>query len=291
MISGEIGLVTKSFAPALIGLAVVQLNLAIDQALVRGIVGKEANTYTHLANRLLQLPLALIGISAATAMLPMFSKLAAQGRLDELRNSLRRGSEMTLLVILAAAIGLYVTAVPVITTLFEHGKFTRTDTLELAASLRSYLWCLPAAVLAGIFTRARQARGDYRGPAWIAASVVPINLVLDLVLLPRLGVPGAGYATSVSITVQAVLLGLGLRSLDLGGPIDWARLPKVAAPGLAAGAAAWGALLVLGESSASIVGLVISVGAGVAAATLATAVLLPGDFAELKRLIKRKVVS
>ena len=56
----------RDFLPAFVALAGVQINMALDQALVWGIVGAEANSFAYLSNRLLQLPLALIGIAVAT---------------------------------------------------------------------------------------------------------------------------------------------------------------------------------------------------------------------------------
>ncbi len=232
---GEVRRTLRSFLPALAGLAAVQINMALDQTLVWMLVGPEANTYAYLANRLLQLPLALIAISAATGALPLFARLAAQGRFTELGEALRRACESSLILIVAAAAGLYAVADTTITVLFEHGRFESGDTALLSSTLRAYLWCLPAATVTGMLTRVRQARGDYAGPAKIALASVPVNLGLDLLLLPRLGVPGAGYATAAALLVQAVLLGRGLVTLDLGTPLRAARLPRLLAPGAAAG--------------------------------------------------------
>ena len=43
-------------------------------------------------------------------------------------------------------------------------------------------------------------------------AAIPINLALDLWLLPRIGVAGAGYATAVALSVQvlALMAGIGL---------------------------------------------------------------------------------
>ena len=99
-----------TFAPALLGLAAMQLNVALDQLLIRVLVDPAANTYAFLANRLLHLPLALVGIAAVTGAMPMFSRLAAEKRTAELSEALRRGCESTLLLMLAAGAGLWVTA-------------------------------------------------------------------------------------------------------------------------------------------------------------------------------------
>ena len=285
---GEVRRTLRSFLPALAGLAAIQINMALDQGLVWMIVGPEANTYAYLANRLLQLPLALIGISAATGALPLFARLAAERDFEGLGRALNKAAESSLLLIVAAAAGLFAVAVPTITVLFEHGRFEAGNSELLGATLRAYLLCLPAATFAGLLTRVRQARGDYAGPAKIALASVPVNLGLDLLLLPRMGVPGAGIATAAALSVQALLLTRGLGSLDILQPLRAGRLPRLLAPGLAAGGAA--ALLVWaqGETAATLPGLALSIGGGVATSAGATALLLPVEFRELLAGLRRR---
>ncbi|MFQ5748341.1 MAG: lipid II flippase MurJ, partial [Planctomycetota bacterium] len=285
---GTVARTIRAFAPALIGLAAVQINFAVDQILVRALVDPSANTYTHLANRLLQLPLALIGISASTGVAPLFARLAAEGSFPALTRALKRSCEMSLLVILAAGGGLFLLAEPVVTVLFQHGRFDAGNTAVLAPTLRAYLWGLPAAALAGLLIRARQSRGDFRGPAWIAASVVPVNLALDWILLPRMGVPGAGYATSASLILQALFLGSGLRGLEIGGPLGIGRLPRLLAPGFLVVAAVLPLRSLLAEQAATVWGLALLVGAGIAVAAAGTAWLLPAEFQELRGALRRR---
>lgn len=278
----------RDFLPALLGVAVFQINLAVDQILVRTMVDPSANTYAYHGNRLLQLPLAVLGIAAVTGTAPLFARLSAEGRYGELTQALRRTVEMTLLLTFLSAAGLYVLAVPVIRVLFEHGRFGAENTVILAATVRAYLWGLPAATVAGLLTRVRQSRGDFRGPALAACVIVPLNLVLDVLLLPVLGVPGAAYATSAALTVQALLLAVGLRGLEIGAPLAWSRMPRLLAPAALCGAAAYGASRGLGAAAATPWGLGACIAAGAAAGAVATAWLLPEDFRELVRALRRR---
>ena len=283
---GTVRATYRSFLPALLGLAAVQINMALDQLLVWQIVGPEANPYAYLANRLLQLPLALISIAAATATLPLFARLSAEGKLDELSLALRRAGEATLLLMVAAGAGLGVLARPAVSVLFEHGRFDAENSAVLAHTLQAYLWCLPGASLGAILARARQSCGDFKGPARIAIAVVPLNLVLDLVLLPRYGVAGAGYATAVALTVQAGLLLAGLPDLGIRRPLAWKRLPLVLIPGVCAAAGAALCARSLGALAYTLPGVLACIAAGVAIATALTAVLLPEDFRLLLRTLR-----
>lgn len=275
----------RAFLPALLGLAAVQINMAIDQSLVWSLVGHEANSFCYLANRLLQLPLALVAISIATAAMPLFSNLAAAGEHERMSLVLGRACEASFLLIVAAAAGLAVLAPQVISTLFDHGAYDSTDTPLLSLTLRTYLLCLPAAALSGLLTRVRQARGDYRRPALAALISLPVNLGLDLVLLPRIGVPGAGIATAVALTVQVMVLLGGLKTLGLRAPISLGRLPRLVLPGAAAAGAAGGLSYVTGTEMLALhpwLSLLLAILAGVIAALLVCRLLLPEELKLLR---------
>lgn len=279
----------RGFLPVLLGLGAIQLNLMIDQVLVREIVGDDANSYTYAANRLLQLPMALVGISAATGAMPLFARLASEGRQAELRGHLQKAVDLTLLLMVAAGAGLYVLAGPVITVLFEHGRFTEADTQALVPVLRAYLWSLPASALLGLAIRACQASGDLRGPARAAVMAIPINLGLDLLLLPDMGVAGAGFATAAALTFQLWLLTRLLGRLELSPIFRVKPMPNLLLPGLAAAGAAWFIRERLGPVwSESVIGLTAAILGGILAASICVGLLLPAELAQLSRALRRR---
>ncbi|MBT3340395.1 MAG: murein biosynthesis integral membrane protein MurJ [Planctomycetes bacterium] len=228
---GRVRKTLRHFLPAMIGLLAVQVNVAVDLWLVRLLVSDEANTYTFLANRLLQLPLAILGIAAATGAMPLFAKMCAEGRMKEMSRALRSALESTLVVIVPAGLGLAILSPWVLEVLFEHGRFAAADTVMLSTTLRAYLFSLPAAALLGLLIRARHARLDLRGPALIAVVVIPLNLGLDIWLLPKYGPPAAGWATTASCWVQLLLLALGMKSLGMARVFSMGRLPRLLLPG------------------------------------------------------------
>ncbi len=266
----------KAFLPAVLGLAAVQLNMAVDQGLVWSLVGPEANSFCYIANRLLQLPLALVAISIATAAMPLFSNLAASQEYQRISRALGRASEASLLLITAAGAGLAVLAPMVLTVLFDHGAYQSADTPLLSLTLRCYLLCLPAAALAGLLTRVRQACGDYRGPARAALWSVPVNLGLDVILLPKIGVPAAGIATAAALTVQVVILQSGLSKLGISNPITLTRLPRLMMPALAAAGSAY-LISLLMSGMAELLILPTAIVVGIIGALVACRILLPQE--------------
>ncbi len=285
----EVKRAVRDFAPALLGLAAVQLAAVVDQIVVRWLVDSSANSFSYYANRLLHLPLALVGLSAATGVMPLLARKAAERDLAGLGEVMKRGTQTLFLLIFAAAAGMYAVAEPVVRALFERGQFTPEDTQMLAATLRAYLWSLPPAALGALLARAYVACGQYRFQAIAAVMVVPVNLAGDLLLVPHYGVPGAGWATAAALLAQCLMLIGGLPQLGLPARLFRPRdLLTLTIPGLAAWAGAWAALRPFGGHAAGVAGLCAAIAAGVAAAALAAALLRPADFRELARALRRR---
>jgi len=272
------------FIPALIGLAAMQVNLLADQFLVRSLVGPEANTFTFIANRLLQLPMALIGIAAMTGAMPLFSRLAAQNDVAGMNTNLRRASETATMLLSCAMVGLMVLALPVVTVLFERGKVTAEDSALIAKTLQAYLLVLPILGLSGLLTRAYQAMNSYKLPMIAALIAIPVNLVLDIAWLEDYGTPAAGWATSVSMLVQLLILLLGLSRHKLSFPLPIAQAWSWALPVFATfGAANTAHIYIL--PGHTLLNLGISIAFGGMAAVGVMSVTRKGDLAVLLRAV------
>jgi putative peptidoglycan lipid II flippase len=103
-----------------------------------------ASALAWLANaqRLQQLPLGLFGVAVATVTLPMLSRLATEGITPAFRGALAKGLRLVLFLTLPCAAGLSLLAGPIISILFEHGRFTAHDVAMSAGPLQAYAFGL-----------------------------------------------------------------------------------------------------------------------------------------------------
>ena len=122
-----------------------------------------------------------------------------------------RALELVLLLTLPAAAALVVSALPIVRTLFEHGRFTPGDSLATAAALSAFSLGLPAYVLIKVLTPGFYARGDTKTPVRIAVASMLVNLVGNLVLIWPLGFVGIALSTAAAAWVNAAALFLTLR--------------------------------------------------------------------------------
>jgi putative peptidoglycan lipid II flippase len=70
--------------------------------------------------------------------LPVLSRVATEGITDKFRSVLGAGNRLVLFLTLPAAVGLFVLAEPIISIIYEHGKFSAWETTQTAAALRWY---------------------------------------------------------------------------------------------------------------------------------------------------------
>jgi putative peptidoglycan lipid II flippase len=193
--------------PGVFGAGVTQLNLVVSTA-VASLLPTGAVSYLYYADRLNQLPLAVVGIAVGTAILPSLSRQVRLKDEEGAKHTQNRGLELALLLTLPAAVGLGITAWPIMTVLFQRGAFGPVEAQATAAALAAYAAGLPAFVLIKVMTPGFFARHDTATPVKVAFVAMATNLVLTLLLglaLP-FGHVGVATATTVAGWVNALSL-------------------------------------------------------------------------------------
>jgi len=102
-------------------------------------------------------------------------------------------------------------AEPIITTLFEGGRFTHHDSISTSHALQAYSFGLIAFCWARVLATACYAEKDSKTPMRYAAISVAVNILLALMLMWPLGFVGLALATTLASFVNVVLLLLHLR--------------------------------------------------------------------------------
>ncbi|KAA6405709.1 murein biosynthesis integral membrane protein MurJ [Candidatus Tokpelaia sp.] len=190
--------------PAAITGGITQINLLINTNIASGAAGAVSSLV--YADRLYQLPLGVIGIAVATVLLPELARALRAGRALEANRLQSRSVEFTLLLSLPAAAAFLVMAGPIVSLLFQHGRFDAQATAAVSAIVAVYGLGLPAFVLIKAFIPSFFAREDTRTPMIFAAIAVVVNVTLALTLFPLLSARGIAIAEITAGWVNALLL-------------------------------------------------------------------------------------
>ncbi len=233
----------KRILPVVFGASLYQINLLIGTILAT-MVGDGAVSYLYYADRVVQLPLGVVGIAVGTALLPMISRHLEAGRDAEAHDAQNRGAEFALLLTLPAAVALAAIAEPIISVLFQRGAFDAHVTQATAVALMAYAAGLPAYVAIRVFTPGFFAREDTVTPVRIAAVGMIANIVLNVALMGPLGHVGIALAATLSAWLNALAL---IALLAKRGHYETDARFRRRGLGIAAACALLGAALVGGE--------------------------------------------
>lgn len=206
----EIKTLFKRIAPGVVGAGIYQINMAVDTILV-SLVGTGAISWLYYANRLQQLPLGVIGAAISVALLPILSKCLKEQQTDEARRTQDKAVEYGLLLSLPAAVLLIVLAEPIVSLLFQHGKFLPEDAVKTAYAVIAYSVGLPCYVMTKALMPNFFARGDTVTPVKYSAVVFMTNLVFILLLMHTYGHIGIACATTIAAFVSLLQYVIGLK--------------------------------------------------------------------------------
>uniref|UniRef100_A0A2B4R4Y0 tryptophan--tRNA ligase n=1 Tax=Stylophora pistillata TaxID=50429 RepID=A0A2B4R4Y0_STYPI len=163
----------RRFAPAAAGSGVVQINIFVG-AMIASLLPVGGVSVLSYADRLIQLPLSVIGIAVGTALLPLLSKQIRQGDIQGARTNQQYAIEFALFLTLPAMAGLMALAELLVATLFErvpqNPEELRRSTLEVAAV---YLACGINPKMSTIFVQS--AVSGHSELAWLLGCQTPMG--------------------------------------------------------------------------------------------------------------------
>ncbi len=191
--------------PATLGAGVYQISAFIDTFFLTRI-GTGAMSYFNYADRLNQLPLGVIGAALGTAILPQVSRHVGAGEPELAAKVQGQAAELTMLLCIPAALALSVASGPLISALFQGGRFTAADAAATALTLAIVVMGLPAYVLVKVLTPGFYSRQDTATPVKTAGIVLAANIGLNFLLIPPFGIAGLAAAIAICSWLNCVML-------------------------------------------------------------------------------------
>ena len=255
--------VMRLMVPTLLGSSVAQVNLLFDTFIAAMLV-HGSQSWLSTADRFLEFPLGVFGIALGTVILPTLARHHVNTDRAGFSKSLDWGLRATLIIILPAMLGLMLLALPLVSTIFQYGKFTAEAARMTALSVFGLSFGLPAFALVKTVLPAFYARQDTRTPVRAGLASMVANMVFNIALLALLvalwvpeevrqdgvmatlaRVPGLhfalGIASALSSYLNLVLLWRWLRRADVFDlQPGWTRfLVRLLLANLAMGLALW----------------------------------------------------
>ncbi len=189
--------VMKLMTPAIIGAAAVQVNVLVSTNFASSL-GEGPVSWLNYAFRLIQFPIGVFGVAISTATITKTAREAAQGRLDEFRQTIASSLRLTMLLTIPSTVGLVVLAKPIIGLIYERGRFTVADTNQTADALMFYALGLTAYSAIKVLAPAFYALKDTRIPMIASVLSIITNYFVAKLAIEYFGIGHRGLALSVS---------------------------------------------------------------------------------------------
>jgi putative peptidoglycan lipid II flippase len=194
----------RKLLPGIIGANVMQINLLVDTMIASLIAG--AVSYLYYADRINQLPLAMIGIAINIALLPTLSRAIKSDNINHAIKLQNLALEASLILVIPATLALTCLAQPMIEVLFQRGAFGQTESNLVARALMFYSFGLPAFVMVKVLEPGFFARGNTKTPMKIALICLVANVLFNLIFFKPFGYVGIVLASVCSSYLNVSLL-------------------------------------------------------------------------------------
>ena len=210
--------ILKRMAPAVVGVSAAQISLVINTNIASRMQTGSVSWLTY-ADRLMELPVGLLGVAMATVILPALSVSVANSKKDEYQTTLDWGLTLMLVISIPSVLGLVALSEPILMTLFMRDQFSFADVSMTQVAFWGYGVGLVPIVMIKLLAPVFYANKDTKTPVQIAIKAVIFTQLLNIIfwfLLPD-QVKHAGLALAISggAWLNAVMLISGLRRRGL----------------------------------------------------------------------------
>lgn len=209
--------VLRQMVPATFAVSVSQISLIINTNIASHLRAGSVS-WLGYADRLMELPTALLGVALGTILLPSLSKAHAQQDNAEYSALLDWGLRLTFLLALPAAVGLATLSVPLTTTLYHYGKFDALAVHMTGHALIAYGVGLIGLILVKILAPGFYAKQDIKTPVKIAILVMIVTQLMNALFVPWIAHAGLALSIGVGACINAALLFWGLTKRGIYEP-------------------------------------------------------------------------
>jgi len=199
--------ILSKMGPALIGVSVAQISLMINSQIASHLGTGAVSTLVY-ADRLMELPTALLGVALGVVLTPQLSAARARGDAAAYSGLLDWGLRLVLLLALPCAVALAVFAQPMVAVLFHRGAFDAAAVQATTLAVMGYGAGVLGLVGVKVAAPAFYAQQDTRTPMLVAIGALLLTQVLNALFIAGFGMGVAALALSIGLAANANALTL-----------------------------------------------------------------------------------
>ena len=220
--------------PAFLSSTIGQIGIYVDIFFASGLAEGQWTAYGY-ANRIFQFPVGLMLSALLVPLFPLFSRLVAQNKFDEVRHYFNKGVGSLIYVGTFMMIFIFISRTDLISLALERGAFDHSATLMVSEVLFVISLSIIPYMFRDSITRIYYSFNDSRTPFMIAISSIALKFIFNSILVRFLGINGIALSTVIITTINATLLAFLIRKrISLGYRAFVKQIIKIVFAGLIA---------------------------------------------------------
>ncbi len=210
-VDGEIRVLMSKMLPGIGAAGISQLNIFLSTVMASFTTG--GISYLYYADRIYQLPLAIIGTALGSVMLSELSSAFAASDRTRFLGLQGRAIEIVLLTTVPITTFIALESHDIVSMLFERGAFDAQAVSQTAKALKIFAFGIPLYSLHKVLSATFFAIGNTRYPMQMAAISLGLNVVVSISLLGLLGHCAVAVGSVAAFGFGTVALGMRLAGL------------------------------------------------------------------------------
>ncbi|HDY72922.1 MAG TPA: murein biosynthesis integral membrane protein MurJ [bacterium] len=171
--------------PRAFGVSSMQINAIVINAIASTLVVGSISVF-NFANNIRLFPIAIIGVSFATAVFPKLSRAWVENKKEKFINSFSLIFRQIIYLALPVVILMFILRNQLVNLILRHGQFSIEAAQLVSASVGLFCFGILFASLRPLFFRVFFSLKDTKTPTLLAVIFVIVNIVLSLVLTSAL---------------------------------------------------------------------------------------------------------
>jgi len=197
--------------PAFLSSTIGQIGIYVDIFFASGLAEGQWTAYGY-ANRIFQFPVGLMLSALLVPLFPLFSRLVAQEKFDEVRHYFNKGVGSLILVGTFMMVFIFISRIDLISLALERGAFSHKATLMVA----NVLFVISLSIIPYMFrdsiTRLYYSFNDSKTPFFIAMGSILLKLIFNSIFTKPFGIYGIALSTVLITLINGTLLAILIRN-------------------------------------------------------------------------------
>ncbi len=195
--SKNLYLTFSRFIPALFSGGIFQLNILVD-TLLASFLGIGAVSFLYYADRLIQLPLGIIGVALGITLLSTLSKTKILKNKLQTAIQLEKALKIGLFFGIPAMLVLLIFPEVIVNSLFKRGNFDFHESDQTILALICYSFGIPFLIISKSCQAVFLASGEVNKIVFVSIFQLLFNIILSIILMQFISHGGIALATSIT---------------------------------------------------------------------------------------------